>query len=209
MDNPIPLGRAADGTPASWIPSNHLIVTAPARTGGTTLLLRLIEAAPRAGYVNVASAHVPTPPDGVQAALRDDLGGALRMLADPPGLLCVDGMEYWLRGPCEPIENPRNRPGIARWNETMRRAAHLRALWRDRLARLLASDADMRVVLLFRTRDADRLLGRWPVGVTPTRCDRLDLGPVPRTGGPHPATLTRCGATPVRFDRDACVCEQW
>ena len=204
MNEPLILGRATDGAPALWIMERHLIMTAPARTGGSTLLARLIEADPaHSGYINVASAHVPRMPEGARTAGRDDLDGALAMLADPPLLLCVDGMEYWLRGPGEPIANPSNRPGVARWNETMRRSAHRRAVWRDRLTHLLETDGDVRLALLFRTRDADMLLGRWPCGVTPTRCDRLDLDPVPRTGGPHPATLTRRGASPVRFDRDA------
>lgn len=169
--------HAADGTPAAWHADRHLIGTAPARTGGSTLLTRLLD--PGDAYVNVASSHIPPIPDGIRFAGRDDLDGALAAVDAQPARIAVDGMEYWLRGLDEPIANPRNNPRVAAWNEAMRDAAHRRAL--------------------FRTPDADTLLGRWPCGVTPTRCDRIELER-PRDGR-APATFTPAGRAPIRCER--------
>lgn len=187
--------HAADGTPAAWHADRHLIVTAPARTGGSTLLTRLLD--PGDAYVNVASSHIPPIPDGIRFAGRDDLDGALAAVDAQPARIAVDGMEYWLRGLDEPIANPRNNPRVAAWNEAMRDAAHRRALFRDRLRR--ASEQGARLILLFRTPDADTLLGRWPCGVTPTRCDRIELER-PRDGR-APATFTPAGRAPIRCER--------
>lgn len=150
----------------------HLIVTAPARTGGSTLILNLLE--PGDAYINVASARIPPIPEGIRFAGRDDLDGALAAIEAHPARIAVDGMEYWLRGPDEPIANPRNNPRIAAWNADMTRAAHKRAVFRDRLRR--AARHGTRLILLFRTPNADTLLGRWPCGVTPTRCERIETG---------------------------------
>lgn len=187
--------HAADGTPVAWHADRHLIVTAPARTGGSTLLINLLD--PGDAYVNVASDHVPAIPDGTRFAGRDDLDGALAAAEARPPRIAVDGMEYWLRGPDEPIANPRNNPRVSAWNEAMRRAARKRALFRDRLRH--AAEHGTRLILLFRTTDADTLLGRWPCGVTPTRCDRIELER-PRDGR-APATFAPAGRAPIRCER--------
>lgn len=170
MNNTL-LGTTPDGTPAHWNTQRHLIVTAPARTGGSTLLINLLN--PGDAYINVASAHIPPIPDTIRQAGRDDLDHALELLDTPPARIAIDGMEYWLRGPDEPIANPHNNPRVAAWNAAMRQAAHTRALFRDRLRH--ATEHDTRLILLFRTPNVDTLLGRWPCGVTPTRCDRIEL----------------------------------
>lgn len=188
--------HAADGTPAAWHADRHLIVTAPARTGGSTLLIGLLD--PGDAYVNVASSHIPPIPDGIRFAGRDDLDGALAAADAQPARIAVDGMEYWLRGPDEPIANPRNNPRISAWNEAMRDAAHRRALFRDRLRR--AAEHGTRLILLFRTPHADTLLGRWPCGITPTRCDRIVLER-PRDGR-APALFAAMGGAPLRCERD-------
>ena len=77
--------HAADGTPAAWHADRHLIVTAPARTGGSTLLTRLLD--PGDAYVNVASSHIPPIPDGIRFAGRDDLDGALAAADAQPCIL--------------------------------------------------------------------------------------------------------------------------
>lgn len=168
-------GTAPDGAPVLWDASRHLIVHAPARTGGTTLLTRLA-ARHDGAYINVASAHVPDPADhpNLRMAVGDDLDRAIGLLHGKPRVLAVDGMEYWLRGPDTPFDNPENDPRIAAWNQRMRRSTHLRAIFRDRLRRLVEEDG-CRLIMGFRTGRADDLLGKWPVGVTPGGCDRLEL----------------------------------
>lgn len=176
MKEHIILGHDHNGDPVTWNPQPHLIITAPARTGGSTILTRIAEPfGDRAAYINVASAHAATPGNKVRIIGRNNLDGAIRLLEnpDPPRILCVDGMEYWLRGPDEPIANPRNNPRIAVWNADMTRAAHKRAVFRDRLR--WAAQHGTRLILLFRTPNADTLLGRWPYCVTPTRCERIEI----------------------------------
>lgn len=80
----------------------------------------------------------------------------------------------------------------------MRDAAHRRALFRDRLRR--AAEHGTWLILLFRTPHADTLLGRWPCGVTPTRCDRILLER-PRDGR-APALFAAMGGAPLRCERD-------